>query len=185
MAWTTPGTAVAGEVLTAAFWNEQVRDNALFLYDFRNRYVRAKRTAGDLSSSSTTWADVNTALDLVIAASVGDVIEVCVSGLWSNAATDGFLDVVSIVSGSPVNSFGQDGAPDNSAVGFSGWTGGSGVISAISGSVFRTITAGDISGGNVTLRLRRRNASAVTKAIFAVTNVPLECWARNLGPDSG
>lgn len=27
MAWTTPGTAVAGEVLTAAFWNEQVRDN--------------------------------------------------------------------------------------------------------------------------------------------------------------
>jgi hypothetical protein len=27
MAWTTPGTAVAGNVLTAAFWNEQVRDN--------------------------------------------------------------------------------------------------------------------------------------------------------------
>jgi hypothetical protein len=27
MAFTTPGTAVAGEVLTAAFWNEQVRDN--------------------------------------------------------------------------------------------------------------------------------------------------------------
>jgi hypothetical protein len=28
MAWTTPGTAVAGDVLTAAFWNEQVRDNS-------------------------------------------------------------------------------------------------------------------------------------------------------------
>jgi hypothetical protein len=27
MAWTTPGTATAGEVLTAAFWNAQVRDN--------------------------------------------------------------------------------------------------------------------------------------------------------------
>lgn len=27
MAWTTPGTAVAGDVLTAAFWNLQVRDN--------------------------------------------------------------------------------------------------------------------------------------------------------------
>ena len=27
MAWTTPGTAVAGDVLTAAFWNAQVRDN--------------------------------------------------------------------------------------------------------------------------------------------------------------
>jgi len=27
MAWTTPGTAVAGEVLTAARWNSDVRDN--------------------------------------------------------------------------------------------------------------------------------------------------------------
>lgn len=27
MAWTTPGTAVAGDVLTAAFWNSNVRDN--------------------------------------------------------------------------------------------------------------------------------------------------------------
>jgi hypothetical protein len=27
MAFTTPGTAVAGEVLTAAFWNTNVRDN--------------------------------------------------------------------------------------------------------------------------------------------------------------
>jgi hypothetical protein len=29
MAWTTPGTATAGEVLTASFWNAQVRDNML------------------------------------------------------------------------------------------------------------------------------------------------------------
>ena len=31
MAWTTPGTATAGEVLTAAFWNANVRDNSLEL----------------------------------------------------------------------------------------------------------------------------------------------------------
>ena len=29
MAWTTPGTATAGNVLTAAFWNENVRDNSI------------------------------------------------------------------------------------------------------------------------------------------------------------
>jgi hypothetical protein len=29
MPWTTPGTAVAGDVLTAAFWNSNVRDNSL------------------------------------------------------------------------------------------------------------------------------------------------------------
>ena len=34
MAWTTPSTAVAGSTaLTAAFWNEQVRDNTNALYD--------------------------------------------------------------------------------------------------------------------------------------------------------
>jgi hypothetical protein len=33
MAWTTPGTATAGEVLTAAFWNANVRDNSLALRD--------------------------------------------------------------------------------------------------------------------------------------------------------
>jgi hypothetical protein len=32
MAFTTPGTATAGEVLTAAFWNTNVRDNSNFLY---------------------------------------------------------------------------------------------------------------------------------------------------------
>ena len=29
MAWTQPGTATAGEVLTAAFWNANVRDNSI------------------------------------------------------------------------------------------------------------------------------------------------------------
>jgi hypothetical protein len=32
MAWTTPGTAVAGAVLEADFWNSDVRDNTLALY---------------------------------------------------------------------------------------------------------------------------------------------------------
>jgi hypothetical protein len=34
MAWTTPGTATAGDVLTAAFWNAEVRDNMVELAPF-------------------------------------------------------------------------------------------------------------------------------------------------------
>ena len=34
MAWTTPGTATAGDVLTASFWNTQVRDNMVELAPF-------------------------------------------------------------------------------------------------------------------------------------------------------
>jgi hypothetical protein len=51
MAWTTPGTATAGEVLTAAFWNENVRDN-----------FNALNTVGFLmgSASSTQTGSANT-----------------------------------------------------------------------------------------------------------------------------
>ena len=49
MAWTTPGTATAGEVLTAAFWNEQVRDNSNFLYT--PPMVRCKNSTGQSLTS--------------------------------------------------------------------------------------------------------------------------------------
>ncbi len=32
MAWTTPATVVAGQLMTAAFWNTHVRDNELYLF---------------------------------------------------------------------------------------------------------------------------------------------------------
>jgi hypothetical protein len=53
MAWTTPGTAVAGEVLTAAFWNEQVRDNLANLRALANIQVATVTTPVTLSSVST------------------------------------------------------------------------------------------------------------------------------------
>jgi len=46
MAFTTPGTAVAGSVLTAAFWNEQVRDNMLEVAPLMTAWI-------DFSSSVT------------------------------------------------------------------------------------------------------------------------------------
>ena len=32
MPWTTPATVIAGQLMTAAFWNTHVRDNSAFLY---------------------------------------------------------------------------------------------------------------------------------------------------------
>ena len=54
MAWTTPGTAVAGEVLEAAFWNEQVRDNQSFLYT--PPMVQCKRATSLTYTSATNIA---------------------------------------------------------------------------------------------------------------------------------
>jgi hypothetical protein len=182
MTWTTPGTAVPGQVLTSTFWNAEVRDRFNTVRSYQNRYERQKRTSGSLSSSSTTWVNVDTGLDLVLNASTGDVVEVAVSGIWGGESTQKYLDVVTVVSGSPVNSFGVDGAPSNSHTGILAYWGQENIINSISGSFFRTLVAGDISSNTVTLRLRRRNAGATNTSIAAQTDFPFEWWARNHGP---
>lgn len=67
MAFTTPGTAVAGDVLTAAFWNSNVRDNSDALYQSTKRITYIQRTteytstatavasASDVFSSDLSW----------------------------------------------------------------------------------------------------------------------------------
>ena len=185
MAWTTPGTATAGEVLTAAFWNANVRDNSNDLRSYQNRYARFKRTAGSLTLNSTSWADiptVGTSADFVINATVGDIVEVALVGGFNNEAVEGFLDFVTVVGGVVTNSFGADGAPSNSHGGILAWRGLSSRFEFMGGSFFRTLAAGDISAGTVTLRLRGRTGTLANKTLFATTDTPLEYWARNHGP---
>ena len=56
MAWTTPGTATAGEVLTAAFWNTNVRDNSL---ELNRRLNNAASSSGFATTAThTTFQDV-------------------------------------------------------------------------------------------------------------------------------
>ena len=54
MAWTTPGTAVAGDVLTAAQWNSDVRDNSLHLYQNSAQTIEkiTLSSTGNISFSS-------------------------------------------------------------------------------------------------------------------------------------
>lgn len=60
MAWTTPGTATAGEVLTASFWNQQVRDNTNALYDSVRRLGYQERTSS-VTTANTSWATASDA----------------------------------------------------------------------------------------------------------------------------
>ena len=57
MAFTTPGTAVAGDVLTASFWNLQVRDN---FSDIQTRVIAARASQVNVvmgtDSTATTIA---------------------------------------------------------------------------------------------------------------------------------
>ena len=57
MAFTTPGTAVAGDVLTASFWNSNVRDN---INDLRTTDANVQQVTktDTFSTSSTTFGDI-------------------------------------------------------------------------------------------------------------------------------
>lgn len=152
---------------------------------YQNRYARAKRASTSLTlNSNLAWANVDTNLDLTLTAAAGDVVEYAISALVDSAATALYLDVVSIVGGAPVNSFGYGTTPanPNTSYGVSGWYFASGASGGTNGSVFRTLAAGDISSGTVLMRLRYATGSATNRNMNATAAIPLEVWARNHGP---
>jgi hypothetical protein len=82
MAWTTPGTATAGEVLTAAFWNTNVRDNSLELAPFFSGFTNYTPT---LTQSATISKTIVTARYLQI----GKLVVVFFNLLGTSAGTAG------------------------------------------------------------------------------------------------
>lgn len=69
MSWTAPATVVPGQLMTAAFWNQQVRDNDLFLKE-ASWPIGAIFTAGVSTNPATllgfgTWAPHGTGRTLV------------------------------------------------------------------------------------------------------------------------
>lgn len=149
--------------------------------------VKARRTAGNLTLNSTSWADVDTGLDLTLeGVQVGDEIAYGVSGLIDNEALVVRFDVVTIVSASVVNSVGERG-PVSTGEGVIAWRMDSTLDRhPLSGyAPPYTLVASDLDGAAVTLRLRYQTASASNRTLFARTDVPLDVWAMNLGPAQG
>lgn len=143
------------------------------------------RTAGNLTLNSTSWADlptVGTTWDLVLAAQVGDTVEVGLSARIDSEAVELYLDVVTIVSAAAVTSVGNQAAPSSTTRGVSAWTGIPSVVGKAAGSALYTLVSADISSGTVTLRLRYRTSSATNKVLNAVADYPLHFWGKNLGP---
>lgn len=148
--------------------------------------VKARRTAGNLTLNSTSWANVDTGLDLVLnEVQEGDEIVYGISYRVSNEAVTLYLDVATIVSGSPYRSLGRRDAVEASPgdQGIIGWRAESSVATSESGMAPPyTVVAGDISSGSVTLRLRYATASAANRTMNGASTAPLDVWAMNLGP---
>lgn len=144
------------------------------------QFAWARRSSGDISLNSATYVDLDTGTDLVLNAAVGDVIEVTPQISWSGGSTYCVIDVVTVVSSSPVNSVVTGGAPSTSNSG-GAWSLGATNRGVVAGPRMYTIQSGDLSSGTVRLRLRARG-SAVT--VFAASDPDLYWQAKNLGPQS-
>lgn len=148
--------------------------------------VRARRTAGNVTVNSTSWANVDTAIDLTIAADASDIVLIGLSGRWINpasVATYAFLDAVTVVSGSPLNSVQQAGAVSGTSNGVQAWRNLASTANAdvgMGGTIAYVVQAGDIVSGNVTFRLRARIFSGTSShTLVAGTDDSLHWWAWN------
>ena len=147
-------------------------------------------TGSSLTTASTTWIDLATmtngpgagAWDQTIEAQVGDVLEFGVNWQFGNEAVAARVEVATIVSSSPVNTFGQGGVSGSTGYGVQAWTGSGNVYTPTAGSAWLTVAAGDLSNGKVTVRPYIRVDSAVTKTLYRTSTNPVFLCVKNLGP---
>lgn len=150
-------------------------------------YKRVAYTGGNFSLTATAITAVHaTALDIVLAAQVGDQIEYGISALYGNEAQFAGFDVYTVIAGAPVNSLGPGlSASLAAATGVSGWyMTAPASFDRLSGSVVGpALVAGDIDAkGEVTLRLYYAKSNATPQTLRANTLQPLHVFAKNIGP---
>lgn len=139
--------------------------------------ARAKRTAANVTSTSTTYVAVDTGTDLTIAGvATGDILEVQANFRWNDDAELAFMDAATWVAGAAVNYMSASVGASGHGVG--GWLGQASQRMACGGSVEYVLQAGDISGGSVTVRFLFRTNGGGTKTIIANTNQPYHVNAK-------
>jgi hypothetical protein len=87
MAWTTPGTAVAGDVLTAAFWNTNVRDNSNALS--RGIVAKTQRT----TATASTTAEIDAGLSVTWTAESDRIYLIVFHGYLQKTTNAGWITV--------------------------------------------------------------------------------------------
>jgi len=143
--------------------------------------VLNRLTSGDVTITATTnvFASNVTGLgDITLACATGDYIEAGLSAIAPNTTANSMkFDVCTVVSAAAVNFF-SNGTGTGSTNGVSGWYCTLSVISKAMGSILYVAQAGDISGGNIVLRLTCFVSGS--RVLGATANQPLTFWARNL-----
>lgn len=155
---------------------------------YANRFASYRYNTANVTLTGTTsystLTTIGTAADLTLNASTGDVIEFIPNFIVDSSAVDMGFDVVTVVGGVVTNSFFKNGAAPAAASNFlqSGYYCIGGNYTQVTGSIFYTLQAGDISSGTVTVRLRYAMSSATNRTIYCSSTAMFALFARNLGP---
>lgn len=119
-----------------------------------------KVTTGNKTLSSTTWANLDTAMDLVVSAAIGDLIEITLNGFYENQNSLAVMDCMTLVSAVGVSWFGSGEPTTGTGDGIGSWISPqAAAYTGIGASAHHVVVSGDISAGTVTLRLRYRVAT--------------------------
>lgn len=127
--------------------------------------------------SATTWTTLSTNFDLVVPANVGDVIEARFSFMWDNAATEKYIDFIAVASGNAWSS--SHGAAGQ---GIMAGKGQNGAYTECMACAFKTVVAGDLSAGAVTVRVTYRLNTATTSIVFNTADYRPRFETINHGP---
>jgi len=166
MAWTTPSTAVAGSTaLTAAFWNQQVRDNVLASRVF---FASAVDTAPRVYSSVGAGADTPvTSLDLPYAAKVADSLivlqaQIHTSKNQANRVSGGYLTA----DGSIITAYQADLGGNRSRFGAGQYLPNGGGVATDLANVYMTAVYAPASTSSVTYGVKLYNGATSTQTLY-------------------
>lgn len=144
------------------------------------------RNAGNTTFSNDVWAPVTLHKAVKVAAVAGDVLEIGFSGFVTNEASWLYLEACTWVSSAIVNYCSRQVAGGTGSTGFGviSWATPPSAYGNPAGSIFYTVQAGDISGGQVEIKLHGRLAAGVTtptKSLFGTGGHNPYLTVKNLG----
>ncbi len=152
------------------------------------KFDRVVYTTGNITvNTANVWANLANGLDLTLSGiKRGDIVGASLSSIWNIDNSSGYIDVVSVVDGVPVNSWAEAnlegiGAPSDAKYGFMGWLGQALLATPIMGTVFKVVAESDIDDGGLLMRFRAKTGTASNKLLLAGANNPIVVSAVNHG----